>query len=161
MRTVKKIKEKELQLVVFKLGTVRYAVGIKSVRDVIKIVEFVCLPNAPEYIPGVINLRGHIICTIDLRKKFKLEAVDTGKTRIMIVMIKGTPVGMIVDEVEEVISIQKSDIDLTPSIIHQHLPGNCLVGIAKYNEALIILVNVNNLLSSDELKSLKISDNTH
>jgi len=156
MRTEKKKTEKEMQLVIFNLGDVSYAIGIKSVRDVIKLVDFVTLPNAPEYISGVINLRGHIICTIDLRKKFRLNVVDTGKTRIMIVMIKGTPVGMIVDEVEEVIRITRSDIDLTPSIINQHLPGHCILGIAKYKERLIILVNINNLLSADELNNLSV-----
>jgi len=153
-----KAKEKELQLVIFKLGNAIYAVGIKSVRDVIKLIEFVSLPNAPDYIPGVINLRGHIICTIDLRKKFNLKSENTGKTRIMVVMMKNTPVGIIVDEVEEVITIKKSDIDLTPSIIDQHLPGHCIVGIAKYQDKLIILININNLLSPDELKNLNITN---
>ncbi|MBN1521526.1 MAG: purine-binding chemotaxis protein CheW [Candidatus Aureabacteria bacterium] len=160
MRAQKKTPEQELQLVIFKLGNDSYAVGIKSVRDVIKLVEFVNLPNAPGYMAGVINLRGHIICTIDLRKKFNLKAENTGKSRIMIVMIKNTPVGIIVDEVEEVITIKKKDIDLTPSIIDQHLPGHCLVGIAKYQDKLIILININNLLSPDELRNLKITNKT-
>ena len=100
MKRITKTEEQEFQLVIFKLGNVSYAVGIKSVRDVIKLLDFVTLPNAPDYIAGVINLRGHIICTIDLRKKFHMNVENSPKTRIMIVMIKGTPVGMIVDEVE-------------------------------------------------------------
>ncbi|MCK5706327.1 MAG: chemotaxis protein CheW [Candidatus Aureabacteria bacterium] len=158
MKISRKKKEKELKIVIFKLSNVSYAIGINSVREVIKPVEFVTLPNSPGYIAGVINLRGHIICCIDLRKKFNFSAEDNEKTRIMIVRIKGTAVGMIVDEVKEVVSIVKSDIDITPSIIDQHLPGHSLVGIAKYDNRLIILVNINNLLSIDELKTLKITN---
>ena len=157
MKTVKKIKEKELRLVNFRLSGVSYGIGISSVREVIKPVEFVVLPNAPEYIAGVINLRGHIICTIDLRKKFSMNVIDNEKTRIMIVNVNKATLGMIVDEVDEVISLSKSDIDVTPSVIHQHLPGNCLVGIAKYKERLIILVNIINLLSPDELKTIGVA----
>jgi len=155
----KKQKDKEFQAVVFKLNDVNYAIGIKSIRDVIKLVDFVPLPNAPDYIAGVINLRGHIICTIDLRKKFNLKAKNTNKTRIIIVMIQGNPVGIIVDEVDEVITLKKSEIDLAPSIIDQHLPGHCIIGIANYNEKLIILINVNNLLSPDDLQKMQITGN--
>ncbi len=155
---IKKTKiDKEFQVVVFKLSGVSYAIGIKSIRDVIKMVDFVPLPNAPDYIAGVINLRGHIICVMDLRKKFGLKSENTNKTRIMIIMIQGNPVGIIVDEVEEVITLKKSDIDLAPSIIDQHLPGHCIIGIANYNEKLIILINVNNLLSPDDLQRLNLS----
>jgi purine-binding chemotaxis protein CheW len=156
MEAGKKGANAELKIVVFKLAGVSYAVSISSVREVIKLVNFVILPNAPEYIAGVINLRGHIICTLDLRKKFHLPSEDTEKTRIMITKLRGAPVGVIVDEVEEVLTITRSDIDITPPIINQHLPNTCIVGIAKYQEKLIILVNINNILSPDELKSLNI-----
>ena len=160
MAKIKNTTDREIKLVVFNLANVSYAIGINSVKEVLKPVEYVTLPNAPAYIAGVINLRGHIICTIDLRKKFNSQAGDNEKTRIMIVRIQGTPVGMIVDEVEEVISILKSDIDITPAFIDQHLPGHCIVGIAKYKERLIILVNINNLLSADELRSLSVAGGT-
>jgi len=78
----------------------------------------------------------------------------------MVIMIKGMPVGMVVDEVEEVMSITRPDIDVTPSIIHQHSPGT----VSSDRQApgkLIILVNVNNLISPDELRSLGVSGHPH
>ena len=116
--------------------------------------EIVDIPNTPAFIAGVINLRGNIICVIDLRKQFKFKDKNTDDTRIIIVRIQKMVVGLIVDKVHEVIKVPKSSIDPVPPILNIQIPNNCLVGIAKVDDRIITLLNLENILSNEQLKIL-------
>lgn len=141
-------------MVVFELNRKEYGIPVTSTKEVIKLTEVVSIPNAPSFIAGVINLRGNIICVIDLRKQFDFSVANTEETRIMVVRMQKMIIGLIVDRVREVLKINRSLIDPIPPILHAQIPHHCLVGIAKLDERIITLLNLEKILSMDQLKSL-------
>lgn len=143
-----------VQMVVFEINGKEYGIPVHASKEVIRLTEIVEIPNTPGFIAGVINLRGNIICVIDLRKQFRFNARNNDDTRIIIVRIQKMVVGLIVDKVHEVIKVAKSHIDPVPPILNIQIPNNCLVGIAKVEERIITLLNLENILSNEQLKEL-------
>lgn len=144
-----------IQLVVFKLGSERYGVETSQVKEIIRVEEITRIPNAPEFVEGVINLRGQITTIINLRKRFGMEPkeIDTN-TRIIVFDHSNNTIGMMVDTVNEVKYLSTKDIDTLPSIITSRSDAKFLKGIGKLPDGLLVLIDLNKVLSEDELELL-------
>ena len=145
----------ESQLVVFALEDEEFACNINDVREVLKMVKITPLPNALHFIEGVINLRGEVIPVIDLRKRFGLSYIERDdNSRIIIVEVSSKMVGLIVDKVSEVISLSDKQIQDAP----EQLTGNrtqLIMGVGKIDTRLLIILNLEIILSSDEQIALE------
>ncbi len=140
----------ETQFVIFKLANEHYGVEIATVESIIKLQTITALPRAPEFVEGVINLRGTVLPVIDLRKRFDLvRAEESRDTRIVVVEIEGQTVGMIVDAVNEVLRVPVEDIE-PPSPLVTTVDSTFITGIAKVSERLIILLDLHKVLSFEE-----------
>jgi purine-binding chemotaxis protein CheW len=138
--------EQVLQLVTFTLRKEEYAVDILNVQEINRITEITQVPNAPFYVEGVINLRGKVMPVINLRKKFGLEDKETDDTsRIIIMDIQGVTNGLVVDSVSEVLRIP-ADIVEPPPPMSSDISSNFIKGVAKLEDRLIILIDIDMLL---------------
>jgi len=159
MTTVEE-KEREEQIVVFQLAEQNYGVDIAGVYEIIRMENITRVPRAPSFVEGVINLRGRIIPVIDLRKRFGMPAAEhTRASRIVIVEMGGTTVGMVVDAVLEVLRIPASSIEPPPPVIHG-IEAAYLRGIALWDDRLIILLNLERILYDKEKKALAQMEQT-
>lgn len=132
----------EIQLVIFKLGREEYGVSILQVQEIKRITEITRVPHTPEYIKGVINLRGSVLPVIDLKRRLNLpQQALTENTRIIIVKVKEISVGMIVDAVSEVMTINQQNID-SPDVVAGSVSANYLSGVGKLENRLLILLNL-------------------
>jgi purine-binding chemotaxis protein CheW len=146
---------KEEQIVVFELAGQTYGVDIASVAEIIRMESITKVPRAPEFVEGVINLRGKIIPVIDLRLRFSLPEGDhTGQSRIIIVEIGEMTIGMIVDAVLEVLRIPLDSIEPPPAIVNE-VDVIYLRGIALWERRMIILLNIDKILYADEKETLE------
>ncbi len=137
-----------LQLVTFTLGNEEYAVNILNVQEINRITEITKVPNSPDYVEGVINLRGKVIPVINLRRKFHFEDRATDDTsRIIIMEIQGITNGLIVDSVSEVLRIPANSVEPAPPMSAE-LQSQYIKGIAKLENRLIILLDLDNLLGN-------------
>ncbi|HON41793.1 MAG TPA: chemotaxis protein CheW [Bacillota bacterium] len=144
----------EMQLVVFELGDESYGVDISRVQDINRMQEITEIPHAPESVVGVINLRGRVIPVIDLRKRFGLpEAPHTKDTRIVVVHLDDNLIGVIVDAVSQVLRIP-ADIVEPPSPVLAGVDSRYLRGIAKLDEKLVILLDLDFVLSRREQEAI-------
>jgi len=135
-----------LQFVTFTLNDEEYAVDILSVQEINRITEITKVPNSPDYVEGVINLRGKVIPVINLRSKFGFEEKATDEnSRIIIMEIQGIINGVIVDSVSEVLRIPASAIEAAPAVASDTI-SQFIKGLAKLDNRLIILVEINNLI---------------
>ncbi len=139
------------QFIVTKIGNEQYGIQIKYVDNIIRMMKITRVPKAPHYYKGVINLRGEIIPVISLRLKFGLEEIpETKDFRIIIIKTdKSNSVGIIVDSVSEVVSldeehVEKTTVDSNDSRMHY------IAMIGKYGETLISIVNVESLITEKE-----------
>ncbi len=151
------IKEKtaEIQLVVFQLARETYGVDINQVQEIIRMQAITEIPKTSAFIEGVINLRGRIIPVIDLHKRFKLPLIDTtSDTRIMVVELEQMTVGMIVDSVSEVLRLSTASIEPPPPVISS-IDVDYLQGVGKWNDRLIILLDLEKVLKEDEKRELQ------
>jgi purine-binding chemotaxis protein CheW len=154
MRVEHAIAGAEMQLVVFELGDESYGVDISRVQDINRMQEITEIPHAPESVVGVINLRGRVIPVIDLRKRFGLpEAVHTKDTRIVVVHLEGNLIGVIVDAVSQVLRIP-ADIVEPPSPVLAGVDSKYLRGIAKLDDKLVILLDLDFVLSRREQEAI-------
>ena len=145
----------EIQLVIFKLGRESFGVEIASVQGIIKMQAITRLPQAPPFIEGVTNLRGQILPVIDLRKRLGVPQTDlTADTRMVIVNLSGTTVGMVVDSVDEVLRINEDIIEALPPI-SVSVDSQFIRGIAKSGQDLVILLDLFKVLSTFETKTLE------
>ena len=145
-----------VQVIVFNLGNERYGVDISQVREIIKPTQITRIPNAPDFVEGVINLRGQITTIINLRKRFGLEPkpIDNN-TRIIVVEYNNAVIGMMVDTVNEVKYLSTEDIEALPSIITAREEAKFLKGVGKLPDGLLILIDLNKVLSEDEVEILR------
>lgn len=143
-----------LQLVTFTLGSEEYAVDILKVQEINRMKEITRVPNAPYYVEGVINLRGKVIPVVSLRKKFGLpEEEDTSKQRIMIMDIQGITIGLIVDSVSEVLRISTDIVEPPPPMTYS-VSSEFIFGIAKLEDRLIILLDMDRLIGKEESQGM-------
>jgi purine-binding chemotaxis protein CheW len=144
----------DVQLVIFRLASEDYGLPIQKVQEINRIVPVTRLPQTPEFMEGIINLRGRIIPVVDLRKRFGLQVKPHEEdTRIMIIDINGQTVGIIVDAVNEVVQMPGSSIEPPPPAFI--LDAQYIEGVGKLEERLIILLNIDQVMTSQEAIQLK------
>jgi len=144
----------ERQLVIFKMDDEYYGVDIHRVDGIIKMQSITAVPQAPDFVDGVTNLRGEVLPVIDLRRRFNMpETTQTRETRIVVVVLNGAKVGMIVDAVSEVLNLNQEAIE-PPSPMVTNVNTSFIEGIAKEEERLIILVDLAKVLSESEVALL-------
>ncbi len=145
-----------VQVIVFKLGDERYRVDISQVREIIRPTQITRIPNAPDFVEGVINLRGQITTIINLRKRFGLPPKEIDNdTRIIVVEYDNAVIGMMVDTVNEVKYLSAEDIEALPSMITARSEAKFLKGVGKLPDGLLILIDLNKVLSEDEVERLR------
>jgi purine-binding chemotaxis protein CheW len=152
-------KEQLLQLVGFMIGKEYFGVDILMVQEIIRSTPITSVPNSPDFIEGVINLRGSIIPVIDLRKRLNisknLKNLNQDDTWIMILDVEGRVTGFIVDKVTEVLKINDESIEPPPEIVVAGLKSQYIRGVCKIDKRLLILLDFNRILLFDELNKLK------
>ncbi len=153
--TEKELDSREiLQLVTFRLGNEEYSLDILSVQEIIRHMELTRVPKAPEFVDGVINLRGRVIPVLDLRKRFGLSADEnTDDTRIIVVDINDKTVGFKVDAVSEVLRLPSDTVEPPPSIV-KDVDSEYIKGVGKIDGRLIILLDVTKILNRHELSDI-------
>ncbi|HIP15603.1 MAG TPA: purine-binding chemotaxis protein CheW [Methanothermococcus okinawensis] len=147
--------EETPKMVVFKLGPNEYALKVDEVREVLKLQDITALPNSPDYVIGVTNIRGEITPIIDLRKKLNISGYygeDSKRDKEMLVMvveIDGVPVGILVDAVNDVMQIPKENIEKVDGI-GSNMGVDYIEGIGKIDNRLIIILNIDKLIKPQE-----------
>ena len=146
--------ENQNQLISFSIGNEDYGVNIQTVKEVIRHREITRLPKAPTFVKGVINLRGDVIPILDLRERFGMEQKDyTDMTRVIVAEVEGRSVGMVVDSVSHVIRIEQDQIEPPPPYVG-HVSEEYIKGVGKVGEKLIVLLNIENILTTEEMVEL-------
>jgi purine-binding chemotaxis protein CheW len=146
---------RDVHIVGFQVGRETYGVPIISLHEIVRVPEITAVPDAPDYLEGVINLRGKIVSVIDLRKRFGEKQVTPGKrNRILVVEQNGRLAGLIVDSASEVLKIPAADIEASPTAF-QDGGLNCVTGLGKYQGRLIVLLDTARLLEFSGLKRKK------
>lgn len=149
--------EQEEQLVIFKLGEEEFAGNITDVREIIRVPDIVAVPKAPQFVEGVINLRGTIIPIIDLRKRFEMEEKSRDEsTKVVVVEMDGLLTGLVVDSVQEVVKVSRKVIETASDLLTGSVDSRFVRGIAKAKEGerLIIVLNAKEVLSFKEKEEL-------
>jgi purine-binding chemotaxis protein CheW len=155
------ISSEEQQLVVFELSGESYGVDIGAVNTIIRMQSITHVPRAPEFVEGVINLRGSIVPVIGLRKRFGLSAFEETKaSRIVVVETLAGLFGMIVDAVTETLSLPGDSIE-PPSSIVTSTDSQYLRGVAKVDDRLIIMLDIQRILTADETEILTEVGTSH
>ncbi len=135
----------------FVLSNEEYGIEILKVREIIGLMDITTVPQTPDYMKGVINLRGKVIPVIDLRMKFSIQEEEhTQETCVIVVEVNGASIGIIVDSVSEVVDINGEDIENSPRF-SQGIDTSFIMGLGKVKEKIIILLDIDTVLSSDEL----------
>jgi purine-binding chemotaxis protein CheW len=143
----------------FMIGKEEFGVGVLKVREIMGIQDITAVPQTPPHLKGVINLRGKVIPVIDLRLKFGLPSIDyTQRTCIIVVQVKSGStlllMGIVVDEVSEVIAMAAGDIEDTPDF-GANVATNYILGMAKGKGKVKILLDINEVLTSQEIQGLE------
>ncbi len=138
----------------FDLGRESYAIPLLSVREVIPTPETTALPNGPAHMVGIMNLRGQIISVIDLRNKLKIKPREKNKEEaVLIVDMEGVSIGLVVDSINKVLSIDASELAEVPEIKSQ-VNATYIQGVYKGAEKLTIILDIMNILNINEIKKL-------
>ena len=147
----------EKQIVVFSLGQEEFAIEISMVREIVRMQAIRPIPGLDSFIEGIVHLRGTIIPVVDLGKKFSLESGQIERDRAKIVMVnqKNKQIGIIVDDVNEILRISEDSIDPSPEIIGGSMEQKYITGVAKEGERLIIILDVDRIFSSEEKDELE------
>lgn len=150
-----KLQEESLHLVTFELSGEEFGVDIMQVSEVIPVPRITRIPQAPECVKGLINLRGKILVVIDLNKRLGFQPKDTDSlSRILIVEVKDTVTGMLVNSVKEVMHLPLSSIEPPPEIIKSKINSEYLTGVGKVGDRLLILLNLAKVLGEEEIEEL-------
>ncbi|MFH1653125.1 MAG: chemotaxis protein CheW [Pseudomonadota bacterium] len=142
------------QLIIFRLGEDEFGVRIDEVREIIKAGSITPIPDSPEFIRGIINVRGEVIITVDLKSRFFLHLKrKIENLHIIVTREERNPFGLLVDEVTEVMRLPKSDIKDTPGLVTK-IHEDYVVGVVTHENRLIILLDLKKVLSENELVKL-------
>ncbi len=138
------------QMISFAIGDEDYGVDIQTVKEVIRHREITRLPKAPVFVKGLINLRGDVIHIMDLRERFNMEQQEyTNMTRVIVVEVDERSVGMVVDSVSHVIRVGQGQIEPPPPCVGK-ISEEYIRGVGKVDEKLIVLLNIDHILTSEE-----------
>ncbi len=147
--------DRELQIVTFRLGKETFGLHILKVQEVIKKVEIVTIPKSPDFIEGVINLRGNIVPIICLRKKFGLpKAEEDPKNRMVVCDFGAFSLGFIVDEVNEVMNIPGQKLENIPPVISTYISEDVIEGVINQEDGMIIMLKIEDILTGDQKEFL-------
>jgi len=149
---------REGKYLTFTLADEEYGIGILKIKEIIGMMPITSVPQTPDFVKGVINLRGKVIPVVDLRRRFGMEAMDyTERTCIIVVEIQGQTgtvmIGIVVDSVSEVLNIKKEDIEETPTF-GTRLNTDYILGMAKIEGGVKILLDIDRVLSAEEAAML-------
>ncbi|PJA97608.1 MAG: chemotaxis protein CheW [Ignavibacteriales bacterium CG_4_9_14_3_um_filter_34_10] len=145
-----------LQLVSFKIGSEEFGVDILKVQEINRMLQITKVPNTPDFIEGVINLRGRVIPVIDLRVKLNMTKKEHDKqTRIIVVELEDKTVGFLVDEVSEVLRIPKSITEAPPELV-ANVNSEYITAVGKLEDRLIILLDLEKALTLQEKAELEV-----
>ncbi len=145
-----------LQWVTFRLGEETYAINVMGVQEVLRFTEIAPVPGAPDYVLGIINLRGNVVTVIDTAKRFGLMSKEVDdSTRIVVIEASGQVVGILVDSVAEVMELSESDIESAPNVGNSE-SSKYIQGVASRDGEVIILVDLNKLMSEAEWQEMSM-----
>jgi purine-binding chemotaxis protein CheW len=158
-QAVKRVADREGKYLTFSLEREEYGIGILKVKEIIGMMRITPVPQTPEYVKGVINLRGKVIPVIDLRLRFGMDSIDyNDRTCIIVVEINTNSgrihTGIVVDSVSEVLNIRSSDIEDTPTF-GTKLNTDYILGMAKMGGGVKILLDIDRVLSKEEISALE------
>jgi purine-binding chemotaxis protein CheW len=158
MEAIKKDR-KEGKYLTFSLGKEEYGIGIQKIKEIIGLMTITPIPKTPEYYKGVINLRGKVIPVVDLRLRFGMASIEhTDRTCIIVVEVTGRSgnvvIGILVDAVSEVVNIRAQDIDEPPSF-GKRVNTDFILGMGKMEEGVKILLDIDRVLSEEEIEALE------
>ncbi|MGR3174519.1 MAG: chemotaxis protein CheW [Candidatus Scalindua sp.] len=145
----------EGKFLTFNLVKEVYGIEILKVREIICLMDITNVPQTPDYLKGVINLRGKVIPIVDLRLKFSMPEVEhTQETCIIVAEVNNTSIGIIVDSVSEVLNIKSEEIEEAPQF-GQGIDTNFILGLGKTKERIVILLDIELVLSSEDLETVE------
>ncbi len=148
---------KEGKYLTFGLGKEDYGLEILKVREIIGMMNITAVPQVPEYVKGVINLRGKVIPVVDLRLKFGMKSVEaTTETCVIVININDVLIGIIIDKVKEVLDIKQDNIEPAPNF-GAHVHTDYILGIGKLGDSVKILLNIEKVLSEEVVIADKIT----
>src|SRR3989339_1969761 len=149
-------KQKEYQLVIFAIGNEEFGVDISQVREIVRLIPITYLPKAPEFVEGVVNLRGQVVAVIDLAKRLIIPSKPRGEnTRIIIVEIENMTMGMVVDSVSEVLRLSSENIEEVPSVIQTEVQEHYISGVGKLQDRLLVLLDLKKVLTPTEIQHVE------
>ena len=140
------------QIVIFQLGNEEYAVDITQSKQIIKITKITPVPNTPEYVKGVINLRGQIVPVVDLRKRFDIEG-SIENERIITVEVRGSLIGLVVDNINEVLWFETEELEPAPEV-DGGIKQEYIKGVVKRGERLLVLIDLDKMLFEHKIKNV-------
>jgi purine-binding chemotaxis protein CheW len=145
---------KDLHIVGFRVGTETFGVPISAVHEIVRVPNITAVPDSPDCVEGVINLRGRIIPVVDLRKRFGETTITANKkNRILVVEVQGKMVGLMVDAASEVLKIPPSEVEAPPNVFEEG-DLNYVTGVGKLNGRLIIMIDLTRVLQQGELRRI-------
>ncbi|CAK7033490.1 MAG: Chemotaxis protein CheW [Desulfovibrio sp.] len=154
MDEIQKKDDELLQLVTFSIGEEEFGVDILKVQEIIRTMEITKVPRAQDFVEGVINLRGKVIPIIDLRRRFGFASKEHDKhTRIIVIEINNMIVGFVVDSVSEVLRIPAATVEPPPPVV-AGVESEYISGVGKLQDRLLILLDLDKLLSSEDMEAL-------
>lgn len=141
-----------IQIVSFELDGEEYGIDVLGVREIIRLPAITRIPNTPDYLDGIINLRGAVVPIISLRRRFSLMDEDRDRRSRILVMERagGSLTGFVVDAVAEVIRIDSSDIQPPPTVASAAVAQECIVGIVNHGERLLVVLDLERILGTSE-----------
>ena len=143
-----------LQWVTFQLDRETYGINVMQVQEVLRYTEIAPVPGAPDYVLGIINLRGNVVTVIDTRSRFGLQPAEVSdNSRIVIIEAEKQVIGIMVDSVAEVVYLRSSEIDVAPSVGTEE-SAKFIQGVSNRDGQLLILVDLNKLLSDEEWEDI-------
>lgn len=143
------------QLVSFLLGNEEHGVEVLKVREIIRMPTITKMPNTPDYVDGIINLRGKVIPIISMRRRFGLQDSEhDSHTRIMVMDVAGGLTGFIVDGVSEVIRIHSDEIQPPPAMMSANIDQDFITGVFNHADHLLMIMDVDRMFTEDERDNL-------
>lgn len=143
-----------IQWVTFRLDNETYGINVMQVQEVLRVTEIAPVPGSPNYVLGIINLRGNVVTVIDTRQRFGLVPREMDdSTRIVIIEVNKQVVGILVDSVAEVVDLRASEIETAPNVGSDE-SSKYIQGVSSRDEELLILIDLNKFLSSEEWKEM-------
>ncbi|SER60164.1 chemotaxis protein CheW [Salipaludibacillus aurantiacus] len=145
----------DIKVIVFQLKDEEYGVEVEQVKSIERVQHITRVPSTPDFVEGVINLRGVVTPIIDLRKRFNIEGLDhSDTTRVIIVTVEKMDVGLVVDAANDVIDIPRSAVEPPPQVVGG-LEAEYIRGVAKLEKRLLVLLNLDKVLNSEEMDEMK------